>query len=489
MVLNVNNTPRARVAWLSPDAGLAGEGPDASLCDALEEAGYGVRRLFRLGRTEKTTPRADIVIIDLRNSPAPEEDATRLTPIARRTRAVCEPILLVPTATAAATRAELEPFGEPYYLWDDAKAVVALVRERLRGARIAEEAGERLKSLAAIDREGAPTTGRPADRQCSVLIAGAPTHRALPLINELNACRTVSVLSASQVLRALETEPFDALIVLPTDKTDLLYALSRALRRHRDLSRMPIIVVSSDAEALSAFAALGCTPLDDRHLDADAARRVAAMIERGRTNATLRRYLRRTVKTLRRDRETQLRFFACHAARLAERSLATGRPLSLIGIADPENTPKNHLPIKRASQNDRQPTDNVETIAARVVRAEDCVLRLGSDGIIVLAPNTRAGDAAKMSARLAGVIAGRATERSAGERGPEERGVEERGANKPSRTANTQGSATRARLRTRSSARERTAAIEWRPGETPDRFLVRLYSALHNAANGRAAAP
>ncbi|HBK93022.1 MAG TPA: hypothetical protein DDZ68_15265, partial [Parvularcula sp.] len=54
---------------------------------------------------------------------------------------------------------------------------------------------------------------------------------------------------------ALDHSKFHGAVFIPQDENDLLIALARALRRHREHRRLPVIIVSNDEELLDKRAA------------------------------------------------------------------------------------------------------------------------------------------------------------------------------------------------------------------------------------------
>ncbi|MEM6414875.1 MAG: hypothetical protein AAF720_09505 [Pseudomonadota bacterium] len=467
MVHDINKPLRARIAWASAENRFSiptslKVGPDEALKAAFDKAQFGVTVIHNVNTNptiaSRPLPRVDLAVIDLRTSRAPASDADMLLQGIRRTRPLAGIVILCTPNISEHARTKLERIGECCYLVDSADAVVTLVREKLRAARIAEEAGERLKSLAAVAKHAAHTNKHPKRSKRKLLLAGTPTPNVLTLINAMEPNEVTCVLSASQVLRALETKKFDGMIFMPTDKSDLLYALARALRRHRELSQTPILAIAEDNDTLSAFATLGCKTLDERHL-ADVARTIETMVESGFMTATLRHYLHTTLKPLRDGKHKQIDFFGHHLMRLAERSQSRGNPLSVIALS--------------VAKQKRPVGGNPLAIATRIVRAEDCVLKLSDDSLIIIAPNTLAEDAEKIGARLSGVIDGRSS---------------------PIKKSNRQHSGTLSQKTLQRHAANndfrhggRAAVVEWQTGETPDQLLIRLLANLNDANTSQAA--
>ena len=87
------------------------------------------------------------------------------------------------------------------------------------------------------------------------------------------------------------------------------------------------------------------------------------------------------------------RFFAAHAYRSCRRADATEKPLSFVGVS-------------LAELQDAGAMAEVARTAARLVRAEDMIAKLSAGKLIVMLRDARERDAARIAARLEGVISG-----------------------------------------------------------------------------------
>lgn len=382
-----SSTPRARIA-------IHGDHGDASACIAA--AGYGI--------VAASAP-ADLHVIDLRvgdmNARAARQKAAEM----RRVSPECGIVYLAPAALGAAERAHLRRSGDLAFDEAGFSGLARVCRNRIRIRNIAEEAGERLKSLAALTRvsEFPPIETSPAPP--SVLLAGFPGPLALTAISAASeaAPRCDAALSAGQAMRALESGLYDCAVFMPRAAGDPLLGLARAMRRHRCFQDTPVIVTSTGAPG-----SLGLEPPSNAelmladHVAHDLPARLVLLTRRARLLAAMRRFLSHCAGDGVRDRIsgafTPL-FFGQHAERLFSRADHVGRPASLVGVR-----------LAAAGQGDldiggvRVLTEAARLIN-RVTRAEDCVGRIASDTFVVLMSATNRADAEGAARRIEGVIA------------------------------------------------------------------------------------
>ena len=433
---------RARLAWLGdaakPDETLAKEFADAGYLVSRPRAPGGSRAVAQIG-ARRAKPAFDLAVVDVRESADPATDARRLLAQSGRPASVCGCVVLAPESADAAARAALSRLGDVCFPERD--RALAVARDRLRLAALTEETGERLKTMAALHADFRLPELRTRRDPMSILVAGKPSRRALAAINAIQPAIAdmVCVFSPAQALRALERRRFDCALFLPARRDDLLYALARALKRHRQYAALPVFASAGAERVLAQFAGLGCGVVSDDHLDEDLAARLSRAAERGRLIAGMRRFLRASAAAVQQAEDGDPAFFAHHSWRLMSRSEQTGRPLSLAGVLLEKSDER--------PEDDPRP-DRVIDLCARITRTEDIALRLGPRAVTVLAPATTEQDAVKIAARAAGVIAGRLAARP----------------KHPPRLA-------------------AADAVQWREGETPVELLGRLLVQL-NAGPG-----
>lgn len=382
----INAEARAHVAWLSASMSP----PPARLVAALAEARYAVGQ-----------DAPDIALIDVRLSDDPAAAAYDLVASARRLAPPAGFLILAPLEATREQRIAMRRLGDLVFARSRLDPLVATVRERLRLAALAEETGERIKSTAAIGRAfSLPKFADEADG-CAVLIAGAPSPLSLTAANAVRrwAKDAAGVFTAGQVMRALDHKRFDGAIFLPDDENDLLIPLARALRRHRDYRRMPVIISGRNEELLDRLAARdGFDIVRADHLDEDLAQRIASTARRARMADAMRTFLQAGERA--QGGAHDPKFFAVHAARIFRRSAETGRTTSLVGLSV----------APRVGGFERAEALSALARAAhtvcRIVRAEDMVARLSSRTLVLLAPGARADDAERIAGRIEGVVGG-----------------------------------------------------------------------------------
>lgn len=381
---------RATIAWIA-----AGGGGGAHLIDAFRAAGYALLN-------PPSTGPIDIAAIDVRGVSDPSIDnIADLVGAARRLAPAAGILIVASNAAGRVTRAGLRRYGDVCYVSKDPTPVVTAVRERLRLAALADETGERIRTLVADGRALTFNALAQESRRLSVLIAGRPSPLTLSACNAVRAAasQTTCVFSAGQVMRALDHSRFDGAIFIPSDENDLLLALARALRRHREHRRLPVILASPDEALLDRCAARdGFDAVLAHHLDSDLADRLATTARRAQMANAMRKFLR-SAEGGGAPGGNGARFFAQHALRLFRRADEIGKPISLIALS---------LTLRGQDASDAvaNALHEAQRTVSRLVRAEDLIARLSPTTIVVMARGVGAAEAARIAERLEGVIAG-----------------------------------------------------------------------------------
>lgn len=396
MINPESSTSRATIAWLT-----AGEAPGARTLAAAQAAGYRVSFAAARGAGE---PRPDIAVIDLRGDEDPCRRAADLVVRARALAPVSGTLIVVSHDLAARTRSALRRRAETIQAGADDAPVIGAVRERLRLAGLADEMGERVKSLIADGRTVSFDALAKSPGMLSVLIAGRPSPMTLGACHAVRAiaAQTSCVFSAGQVMRALDHARFDAAIFLPADEDDLLLALARALRRHHDHRRLPVLVaVETDDFADRCVARDGFDSIAARQLDGDLPVRLELAARRARMATAIRGFLRSPEGCGDgRDGAAGARFFAHHAIRQFKRADDTGQPISLIALTlATEHAAQGSGGVSRA-------LGEAQKTITKLVRAEDMIARLSENTLILLVRGARGEDAARIAGRIEGVLSG-----------------------------------------------------------------------------------
>jgi PleD family two-component response regulator len=275
----------------------------------------------------------------------------------------------------------------------------------IRLRNVAEETGERLKSLAALNRIVEFPSIATQNTPPRVLVAGDPGAAALPIINAIShICEQCAcVLSVGQAMRALDHGKFDCAIFLPTDKNDPLFSLSRALGRHPKYCAMPIIHVVDSPEKTAIYAEVGAKDfILTSHISGDIAGKIQLSSRRARLARAMHAFLHACVGEGVRDPASGAFtpvFLAEHGARLCARADQTGRPLSaaIIRLSADNLRSKKIEPGRRALH-------QAVRLINRITRAEDVVARIAPETFLILMPAANEDAAARAALRVEGVL-------------------------------------------------------------------------------------
>lgn len=382
---------------MTPD----GAAPEARAYAAAQAAGYDLIGAALRGGDDR---RPDIVVTDIRGLIHVRQNTADLVARARSAAPAAGLIILASAGVDAESRALLRRHGDVCFVGADCAPVMAAIRERMRLSSLADEMGERIKSLIADGRTLTFSGLREKPSRLSVLIAGKPSPLMLNTCNAISsaASNTICVFSAGQVMRALDHCKFDAAIILPTDETDLLIALARAFRRHRDHRKLSVILTSDNEELLDRCASRdGFDTILAEHLDADIAPRLETLTRRSRMAAVMREFLRSGEGCGGgKDGAASARFFAHHAVRAFRRADETRHSISLVALSlEPRSEAGGDVLVEPALK------DALKT-SARLVRAEDLIARLTPTTLVFLLRGADEPGAAQIAARLEGVIGG-----------------------------------------------------------------------------------
>ncbi len=401
MVGNQRSLHRARIACVSGRAR-----PARDLVQMCANVGYEIA-------SSSSASRADIGLVDLRGAHITPRRIAALTDALRQKSPESVILFLVDAAATEPGGGVLRRFGEVVPIAEKLDHVAARMREILRLRNIAEESGERLKSLSAANRVVEFPTIATDTTMPRALIVGSPGSAALETINALadvsSSC--VCVLSAGQAMRALDAEIFDVAIFLPpTDDGGAVPALMRALKRHNRFNRTALLQIRESADAMASSARAGGPDfLLREQISSALGARAQLVSRRARLTRSMRSFLRACAGEGVRDPASGVftpTFLAQHGARLAGRADQTGRPLSLalvhLGVGDAAKGRAESGTLRQAAR-----------IIGKVTRAEDMVSRISADVFAVLCPATTEADAQRIALRIEGVLTNTAFSRRA----------------------------------------------------------------------------
>jgi PleD family two-component response regulator len=349
--------------------------------------------------------RGDIGLIDLRGKQVSSRKAQSIAALLRKSSPESSVMLMIDSYLDETARKALRRHGELVTVLTAPEGLIERCRQILRLRNIAEEAGERLKTLATLSRLNEfPAISAPAN-SLKVLVAGEAGPLALTVLNTLQPIteQCVCVFSAGQALRAVESTEFDAAIFLPKNETDPLMSLVRSLRRHPKHAGMPVIFPLDDPDQAAALVMRGASDfmLAD-HFAADLGPKIQVSARRSRLVKTMRGFLQACEGDGVKDAASgafTATFLAEHGARLCARADQTGRRMALVALrieteSKNQGTPE---PGKRALH-------QAARLINRVTRAEDVVARIASDIFLVLMPATTQQNAERAALRIRGVL-------------------------------------------------------------------------------------
>lgn len=349
--------------------------------------------------------RCDIGLIDLRGARLSSRKAQSIAALLRRTSPESSILIIIDPYLDETARRALRRHGELVVMLTRPEGLIERCRQVLRLRNVAEEAGERLKSLATLSRLNEfPPIASPAT-PLRVLIAGEAGPTALAAVNALKPVteQCICVFSAGQALRAVENARFDAAVFLPARENDPLMSLSRSLRRHPKHASMPVIFPFNDPDLAADYAKRGASDfMLTTHVAADLAAKVQIAARRARLMKSMRRFLEACEGDGVRDPGSgafTAAFLSEHGARLCMRADQSGRKMALIAIK---------LEMEARDSGEAEPGRRALHQAARLInrvtRAEDVVARVGTETFMVLAPATTSANAEKAALRIQGVL-------------------------------------------------------------------------------------
>jgi len=346
---------------------------------------------------------ADIAVVDLYGVAPDSRSAAAAVASARKLAASAGIMLTADSTVNEDQRKNFARLGETVFLRNSVEPLIGAIRERLRLASLADEVGDRIRTLVADGRaiSFSPTVKAGADR--SILIAGRPSPIALAASNAISAHakHSTCVFSAGQAMRALEYGAFLGAVFIPRDENDLLIPLARALRRHREHRRLPVIIVSDDEDLLDSRAAKdGLDIMAASQISDDLYRRLETTTRRATMAAAMRAFLRSPEGNGADSGAASPRLFAQHAYRSLARADETGRPVSFVMLSVAARADERSNIIARAALDDAIRT------AARLIRAEDMIARLTATTLVFMFRGTCGEDADRAARRLEGVIVG-----------------------------------------------------------------------------------
>ncbi len=384
--------PKARIVYVG-----GSDEAYSRLLPAFAEAGYALV-------PQKDGAGADLGLIDIRGKAVSEKKAQAIAAQLRRKSPDSSVVIIVDPYIDVSARKALRRHGELVTIGEQPDALIARCRHMLRLRNIAEEAGERLKTLATLSRLSEFPPIASIQSSLHVLIAGEPGPVALAAVNALRpvTAKSICVFSAGQAMRAIENERFDCAFFLPPRENHPLMSLAKALRRHPRHNTLPILFPLHDPDDAAGLTQRGAADfILASHVSDDLAAKSQVAARRARLTKAMRRFLNACSGDMIRDPASGAftgAFLSEHGARLCARADQTGRPLALMALKIAMK------PRDGAGAPDRRALHKAARLIKRVTRAEDTTARIAADTFFILAPATTAPDAQKAVQRIKGVL-------------------------------------------------------------------------------------
>ena len=310
-------------------------------------------------------------------------------------------VFLVAPSLNVMVRTALKRYGEVVPAYDDVDHVLTRCKEIIRLRNVAEETGERLKSLSTLNRLVDFPMPTAIDARPRVLIAGAPGTAGLSALNAASSIaeQCFCVLTPSQAMRALEHEDFDCVVFTPTEENDPMLALGRTFRRHPRHSHLALIQLAEHSADLSNYARKGARDFVlTGHIQSELPGKIQIASRRARLMQSMRKFLNSCTGEAIRDQRSGVftsLFLTEHGNRLCARAEQTGRRLSLTLIKLSRNEHDHY---------DNQSLHHIARMINCVTRAEDMAARIARDKFLLLSPSTTLEDAQKIGVRVSGVL-------------------------------------------------------------------------------------
>ena len=137
---DIGVTPKARIVY------VGGEDARSALTVAFEEADYALV-------SHEDASRADIGLIDLRGRKVSSRKAQSIAGILRKSSPESSILIIIDPYIDETARRALRRHGELVVMLTKPEALIERCRQVLRRRNIAEEAGERLKTLGCSSQE------------------------------------------------------------------------------------------------------------------------------------------------------------------------------------------------------------------------------------------------------------------------------------------------------------------------------------------------
>ena len=303
-------------------------------------------------------------------------------------------------------RLELKRFGTLCPIGERADLVIPRLDRLLENLALADECGERLKTLSSLNRSTVQgNILHMSKKAMRVLVSGAPSPVTLRAMKSLagEAFRVTAAISVPQTIRYLELNIFDCLVIMPGDKTATYTGLIKMLRRNDRTRNLPILVIPDRADETTPlvstrFMAQGAdtilhAPDTEKALTAE----VTAFSRRSRLTSSMKSFLRKAASCdgSGKDVVADLPFFEHHLERLCARAADTGKPLCLSAFK---------LNYRSGSKVSHTAFTQALKYAQMIIRDTDLMTAVRDDIFLVAQPGLTHGEASRRQQNIAEVL-------------------------------------------------------------------------------------
>ena len=314
-----------------------------AVTEALRNERFAVSLHDPACRPAKSAAPADIILPDCRGSGFDPEFDVALLDRLRGDHPESVFMFLTDLSVPAEIRQQMKKYGSVCATGPHTELLVSRLTRMLDNLALADECGERLKTMLAVSSDTASRDGiKTSDDRLSVLVAGVPSPLSLRAIRSLE--RSGAALSAAisipQILSYVENHRFDCLVLLPGSKQASHASLIKLLRRNGRSKNLPVLILSEEGELdqnrmAERYLRQGADLiLSGQDTEGQLAREVSAFSRRNRLTRSMKQFLRKSVSAdnNRKKYACTVPFFEAHLARQCASAQRTGKPLCLSGF-------------------------------------------------------------------------------------------------------------------------------------------------------------
>ncbi|MCI5046188.1 MAG: hypothetical protein MRY59_01705 [Aquisalinus sp.] len=315
---------------------LSEAGRDPAYTSLLSENRYHVLSV----RSGSDKTEADVLLIDCRHLDRYRDiDAIAIQDLKQQYADSAVMLVTSPECTGS-MRSQLKKHGTLCASGDRPELLLPRINRLLENLSLADECGNRLKTMASLNRHGKTQSPLHADtKPVRVLVTGPASVVLMRVMSSLEQenFEVTAAISVPQTTRYLEAQSFDALVVVPGGKGKIYSSLIRLLRRNDRTDSLPIIVFSginlhgSGQPAYHYLKQGADTVLPENDIETSMLPEVRSFARRNRLTKSMRQFLRQSVHSETRPSQLicETEFFEHHLGRQCATSRDTTRSLCL----------------------------------------------------------------------------------------------------------------------------------------------------------------